>query len=484
MNACTSSSPNRGSVLIVALLLALIIAIALTSYVSMATSALNLSQRSFLANEAMNVTETGLEQALWAFNQKAADNPDAWTRFNAPSGSDITGTFTGFKLAQNATAAVKVYVKHYDSTGLPAPVVVAEGTVTPANGTPIVKMVEVHLKRRSLFDKPFVTKEGIVFKGGVASVDSWNSDPDNDPSTFLDYSPDVRQANGGVATLSISATVDLQNANIYGYVSVGSDSVSAIDLGPTGVIGDFSTPLGTMDDTRIATNFTVDLPEVTVPDVDVTDLNTTYEGSVIQGTVSLPLPGDIKADDGKYYYVAAAIDQKGNSSNMLSITKALAPDGSEVKADVVIILTAGSGTTAFNTGGSGGGVTIASGASLAIYTEGDISLSGSGVANANGDPSTFAVYGTNTTPGAQTIDLVGNGDLRGVVYAPNADITIRGNGAIYGSVVGNTATVVGNAAFHYDEALAKKGDKTFRISKWREFVSATERAQYATQLNF
>ncbi|HEY0946583.1 MAG TPA: hypothetical protein VGD81_14995, partial [Opitutaceae bacterium] len=133
MNSSSSSSANRGSVLIVALILALVIAIALGSYISMSTTALNFSQRSFLSNQAMNVAEAGLEQALWAVNQQADENPNAWSRFHEPVGSEIKGTFSTFTLSQNVTAAVKVYVKNYNSAGEPAPIVVAQSTVTPAH---------------------------------------------------------------------------------------------------------------------------------------------------------------------------------------------------------------------------------------------------------------------------------------------------------------------------------------------------------------
>lgn len=478
MNSSSSLRANRGSVLIVALILALVIAVALGSYISMSTTALNFSQRSFLSNQAMNVAEAGLEQALWAVNQQADENPNAWSYFNTPVGTEITGTFTNFTLSQNVTAAVKVYVKNYNSDGDPAPIVVAQGTVTPTLGSPITKMVEVHLGKRSADGGAIITKEGgVVLKGSRVTIDSWDDDPDNNPATSsVAYINSTPQANALVATPSISATIDVQNAKIYGRVSVGSDSTTAIDIGPNGVIGDTNAALGTIDEERVASNFTMNIPDETNP--DVVSLNNDYQGGMISGEISLPLAGATGVEkDGKtvYYYTAAAIEQGGNESNILTIK-----DGYHV----VIILSAASGTTAVKTVGADPRISIGDDASLALYTEGDVSISGGSLVNSNNDAASFEIHGTNTTPGVQSIDIGGNGELKAVVRAPNAEVTIRGTADVYGSIVAYKATLEGEIRFHYPESLLLEGDKYFQVRKWVELLSAADRAKYATQLNF
>jgi hypothetical protein len=107
------------------------------------------------------------------------------------------------------------------------------------------------------------------------------------------------------------------------------------------------------------------------------------------------------------------------------------------------------------------------------------------VLNSNIQPVTCQIWGTNTTAGGQTVAIKGNGALSSIVYAPNANVTIAGNGDVMGAIVGYIDNIAGNAAFHYDESLANWGaSNPFQISKWRELVSATDRATYATQLNF
>ncbi len=73
------------------------------------------------------------------------------------------------------------------------------------------------------------------------------------------------------------------------------------------------------------------------------------------------------------------------------------------------------------------------------------------------------------------IDVKGNGDFAGIIYAPNADLKIVGNGNVSGAAVGENITMTGNAAFHYDLNLKNfDNEGSFSISRWRELRGATE----------
>ena len=478
------SSRQRASVLIVAMIFAAIVAISLTTYLKLATTALNLSQRSFMSTEAMNVTEAGLEQGLWAFNQTTGGNPNAWTGWTLED-HDAMRTFTNFAFSQNATGNVKVYVHHYDSNGSPAPLVVARGSITPALGgrSAIVKMVEVYLIRRSLFANGMVGRNGLTFNGNNASVDSWNSDPDNNPATpVIPYSSTnstIRHDLGTIAAVNITAGISVNNADIWGYASVGGNSTSAIQVGAQGVVGPFGTASGTKDPSHIAANFTDNLPDATNPPIPAGYIAPTIAS--ISGAFTLPRGGDIAASDGTYYYNVGSISESGNASNVFTIS---------ANRKVVVIVTAGSGSSAISITGNGG-MNITAGGSLAIYTAGNISIAGNGVMNGGTtaatvqQPVNFQIWGTNTSPGVQTVEIAGNGVLSGIVYAPEAAVKINGNGDVMGAIVGYTDTVVGNAAFHYDESLANwGGTNPFQISKWRELVSASDRHAFAGDFNF
>ena len=120
------------------------------------------------------------------------------------------------------------------------------------------------------------------------------------------------------------------------------------------------------------------------------------------------------------------------------------------------------------------------GSSLTCYVTASVKVAGKGVANGNVSPVSFQIYGVNTTVAGQDIAIVGSGALAAVIYAPNGDVTVNGNGDVMGSIVARSIKLTGNAAFHYDEALADRdSNEPFAISKWRELTSAADRARYS-----
>lgn len=494
---------QRGAVLVVSLVFSVIIAISLTSYLKLASASMSLAHRSFLANEAINIAEAGLEQALWSFNQANDGKANAWS--STPSAgntgwlqgitaNDRKNTFSGFSLSQGATGRVDVYVQNFNSTGTTGagnnPVAVAKATITPTQGPPISKYLVASFQRRSFFGTGLVARNGLIFKGNNATVDSWNSTHNDDgslratpvPYYYNSSNPNDPKNNrrpyGTIAAVNVDATISVQNANIYGYVSVGSSSETSISIGSQGSIGNFSTPSGTKDPNHIATNFTSNLPDVVLPTYTVVNTYNAQQGR-ITGKTTLPKGGDQPSADGKYYYLASVIDQGGNRNNNLLI---------EPNRKVVILLSAPEGTNAVTMSG-GGGIVLSQGATLAIYTAGNIDITGvsdagGGIRNENAKPESFEIWGTSKTAGEQKIRIEGNGSLRGIVGAPFAATTINGNGEVSGSFIANTIELTGNANFHYDESLATfGGNNPFKVAKWRELISATDRAIYATQLN-
>jgi hypothetical protein len=92
----------------------------------------------------------------------------------------------------------------------------------------------------------------------------------------------------------------------------------------------------------------------------------------------------------------------------------------------------------------------------------------------------MSFYGTRSqadaaTLGKQQFDLRGNASYSGLVYAPNADVALRGggsNGTFNGAIVGSSVTFNGNYDFHYDIQLGSlQSDKYFRPLNWIELVS-------------
>jgi hypothetical protein len=482
------SRSERGGVLLVAFVLSTVMAVAVASLLKLSSNALTMSQRSALSNDAMNLAEAGLELALWSFNQAHADNPEAWNGWQPGlTDDDRRRTFTEFAPPRNSTAAVKVYLRNFNSTGVPVPVIISQATIQPAKGAPIQKVIEVQLTRRSFFATGLVGRRGVTLNGTNVTIDSWISGIDRNPGSPTPYSLAVRRPYGSVATLALDASVAVQNANVYGFVSVGAqDTGGHVSLGPNGVIsGDFNAPSGTRDEGRIAGNFTVDLPNVAVP-TPVTVTTITAQQGVLEGgtypraTGAGTIQDPINVADNTYYYRISALD--------LDPTRGKAKDLVIRNGCRVVFLihnaAGGLGNEVVSTGATSS-LTIQPGASLAIYTNGNVRLAGNGVANLNGSTTAFQIWGTNTSASGQTIAVTGNAGLTGIIYAPNGHIDITGNGDVFGAVVGDRVRINGNSGFHYDESLANfGGNNPFRVSIWRELVAAPHRAAYDAELNF
>jgi Tfp pilus assembly protein PilX len=96
-------------------------------------------------------------------------------------------------------------------------------------------------------------------------------------------------------------------------------------------------------------------------------------------------------------------------------------------------------------------------------------VAGNGLDNPSYNPMDFqVVYGGNGD-----IKFAGNGAVSAVVYAPNAAARFVGNGVIYGSVMANTVTDMGNAQVVYDINLKKtaftNGNPTMSRFTWSSF---------------
>src|SRR5215217_7391181 len=144
---------SRGSVLIVALLLAGIIGISLSSYLKLAITTLRSANRSYYGNSSIDYAEIGIEQAMACFYGVTAGTAaaTAWTDWTLSSSTnEATRTFpsatTYYTPGPGATARVKVYVQHYNFTG--TPIIVAKATITPSEGGVIEKFVKVTLRNR------------------------------------------------------------------------------------------------------------------------------------------------------------------------------------------------------------------------------------------------------------------------------------------------------------------------------------------------
>lgn len=445
----TVAQTARGSVLIVALLITALIALALGSYINLNLTSSRLAKRTLNGYAGLNLGEAGVEEGLWSINRAAAADAAAWNNWTQ-SGGAAWRKFTDFDLDPGIAGSVKVYV---DRTVPPvgmAPKVIALASVERSGDAPITKMLEVTLRRRSHFATGIVAKNQLVFQGANTTVDSWNSDPDRNPATPpVDYSAGVRIDHGSIAAGSSAIDALLVNhAQVWGFAATGG---APPQLLPGGNIRGASTAIGVIvDPSRVATDFTADFPAVAMP----TD------------GVSIPSIG-------------ATLGSFGTTTRWRCSSLSLS--GNEtltIQGDVTLIITAAPGSQGVSVTGNAS-IVIPNGSSLTLYIEADLLIAGQGLANANVQAGSCKIWGTNQSASAQKFHVAGKGSLRSALYAPNANLEVNGNGDMMGSIVARDITFTGNAAFHYDEALADTGTNTpFGIGHWRELTSASDRSTY------
>ncbi|MCX5714430.1 MAG: hypothetical protein NT033_06425 [Candidatus Omnitrophica bacterium] len=228
----------------------------------------------------------------------------------------------------------------------------------------------------------------------------------------------------------------------YGGNNKGSDGDVATDGTGTGIItlsgnatvnGDANTGTGgtVVQNSNAKVTGTISSDNnISIPSVEVPSCLTSLSGDTnlsVGGNNTQPLPS------GNYRYSSMSIESNGK----LNVT-----------GTVKIYLT---GNPSLNISGNGK-LIISGGGNLIIYADGVCNLGGNGIVNSTTVPKNFILKSTYT--GAQGINITGNGNLQGIVYAPDTDILNSGDGSVFGALIGKTANISGNGDVHYDESLA------------------------------
>ena len=463
-----SASGNRGSVLIVAMILAAVIGISLVTYLRLSTTSLNLAQRNFYDNSAMNLAETGLERALYCLNQNQVNGQsltnawpvaDGWTT-NSTS-HVATATFNGFDLGPNTTGSVRVFVRNYDLTG--TVVIVSRSTVSMSGAPSLRKFVEVTLSKRNMF-------AGLVAKNSLRGdsnlkVDSWAS---TNPSTgaYSPYSSGLAKAAGpiGVVAAGNGALNVGNDPTIFGTVNTGGGSISKSGSAKlSNVVGGSGWNTGLENKA-----FTYSFPAIVIP-VPST-LNTIATN--ITASATFPRVGDLQASDGKYYYNFMPGIGINYSTGTLTIKK-----------PVVFMMLAHNGVNAIYTSSAATftyGTAVGDTGSFTVYTDGNINFDSGANWFQNKAPINTAIYGTNSS--GQTFTTRGGGTFYGSIIGENATINFDSGTNIMGAFCCKDMTLLGGVNFHYDESLGLVGGGGFKVTKWKELQSAAERDIYAADL--
>jgi Tfp pilus assembly protein PilX len=183
-----------------------------------------------------------------------------------------------------------------------------------------------------------------------------------------------------------------------------------------------------------------------------------YKYTTTTYTYMGPKPENTTIVTGNYEYVVSGGNYKTSGNLSLS--------GSMLIKGHVVIYVAGK----FSMSGNAG-IVIPYGSSLTFYFGGDVDMKGNaGVETLSGRAQDFTMWGL---PDCTKFDIAGNAAFTGTLYAPEADVSLKGSGKsnfdIVGSITGKTVTANGKFQVMWPTDLGYSGPMAgFVASNWTE----------------
>ena len=430
---------QRASVMITSVVAAAVVTILVGGFASYLSNEYVLNFRSHNWTQSLHMAEAAIEAGFAEFNYQYFKGGNGFTTDRGWSGSGSTYSKTVSNFTDATGKTVGGFTVTASGVGANNPTLQAVGTAKSALGSSTVsRAVKVVIANSTPFPLGLVSKNRIDLNGNNMYSDSFDS-ADTTKSTNGRYDVAKRQPNGDVGSNdTLIDTVDVGNADIYGKVFTGVGGT--VEMGPSGSVGntfveaDRATTVAEGEsDGYIRHDFYTDIPDAERPPGSsfwwwVGDVNSdaTFNG----GDWKL---GEVKLD--------------GNET----LT---------IQGNVRLFIT---GDTSLSGNAK---IVISSNATLTVYSRGNMSLRGNGLVNNTGIAANAQFFGR---PACTAIDISGNADWIGTIYAPSADLTVGGNGSVYGALVGKSVTLNGNGNFHYDEALKTTGGSIgYVVASWQE----------------
>ena len=281
----------------------------------------------------------------------------------------------------------------------------------------VQRTVSATLRLKGLFDNAIFVEQSIIM---------------NNNNQILGYNSDTGETD---LKIQIGTHSTAPGSIIFGSGTIDGDVVVGIGGDPETVVKSG----GTVKGVTYALSEEYELPTITPPTL-LPDMGTI---DVLSTTLLSP------ADSGRYTSITSL------HGEILEISG----------GDVVLHITGNINMDNFSE------IRITDGSSLTLYVDGNITcINGAGINNPSGNCTDFTLYGTGTEP--QVFELKNNSDVFGAVYAPNADIILKNNAVLHGSVTAKNFTIKNNGIFYYDAALSDVSiideGVRFVVKRWYE----------------
>ncbi|MBL9214763.1 MAG: hypothetical protein JNG83_04730 [Opitutaceae bacterium] len=411
---------DRGAFTLVALCFTAIIGIALASYLSICLQSLQTSTRTVQRGQAYSLAETGLEEALVALNESS------WTGWSL-SGSTMSRTFTDYALGAGGTGQVAVSVANYSGN---FPTLTAAATLSYPNGRSLTRTLRATTTVAPVFVNAVASASNYVYfpNGGV--IDSWNSDPDNNPATaVVAYSFTAGNTSNYAAIVSgnYNSTygVYLNKATVYGYVNSPDKPITWTS--GVGKVKGPTTPAGTdVDTSRVGKSSFVPMFDIVTP----------------TGAASYYLDD---SNDHSTYGTGAS------TPVILDAYDLYISSGETLTINGPVIIRVSHNLNVYGTGK----ILVTANGSLQLFVANDLDISSSGgLQNNTNEPKKLAVFSTDSST-SNYITYSSSADFRGVIYSKNRPIYVTSNAEFYGAFLSDQWVYFSGSSFkiHYDLAL-------------------------------
>lgn len=449
-SANPASRSRRAAISLVALCLTTALGVGVGSYLALILHSRNLADRRLHLERAREIAQVGLEEALWALNQNnwtsaGPTSSTAWT----VAGANRTVTLNYGSIGHGVSAQTVLTVTNFASTGPTWPSVTSEAILTLNDGRVVRKSLSATTGPAPLFGNAIASANAGVSFSARGLVDSWNSDPDNNPATAaVPYSFSAANPSNYAAVVAGrddgAQGVALTQATVRGYVTTfGRPVAYSVSGSPPAQVKGPTTPasvdvdparLGRSAFVPVAPVFTVKLPATSGP---------TY-GGLISNILALVAALLGAAPSVEVYQTAGDFTILGIPLLSPSLT---------VSRPLKLIVNGN-----LNISGAGK-ITVTTTGSLQIFVLGDCTIGGGGIDNQNTAPEKLAIFCTNSST-TNTLEYTSSSDFNGVIYCENKPIDIRQNATFHGALLSSRqisfSAGATNPVFHYDTALRTK----------------------------
>ncbi len=422
---------RRGFVLVVALLLLLLFSILGISAIGISTSEISISGNQKASEEAFYAAVAGMNDAIRRLKTKAIsdaghENDTAWSWPDQTTGFNNTFTVTHLVIGSPSAVAKT-------SKGNPYYLVQSTGiSGTAQNKLEALVSFDLALSNGVCgCDKVTISGGGMVdsfnSKSGTYASQATHTDAENNPYAGGTASVYTTNTSGNVSISGGSIHGDVKaagtysgGAHIYGALTQGVTASACDPVGVTALVKSADPSAGVTPGSYNGNPLTIDASSGVL----------NYKDFTVSGgkTATITGSGPVKL------YIEGNMTLSGGSRLLVS---------------------------------SGINLTIYIGGDL---SKGDLSISGGGIVNLNGDPTTLTIYSSANNG---KVDISGDSAFYGLVYAPLANVTMSGGSDFFGAVRGKTVTQSsGSGRFHYDEAVGGGSSNGYQVVYWRRVLGS------------